>query len=165
MEMSDGLYGLTRQDRYWNKYTRESLRDELVRHHQETIPKHFRMGAAQQYGYMRRQLHTRMWKRKLFGTNADLDLIKSGVTSKAIMGMRQITFQGSLRGSDGLTGRLRMRLPFPVYRTAPPGFVTADQIKKEIATVTDAEGQAIAIRVGMGVVNRINAYHGPMRRV
>jgi hypothetical protein len=167
--MSDGLYGLTRQDRYWNKYAREALGDELVRHHQENIPKHFRLGAAQQYGYMQRRQTTKNKKRKVWRKPANLDLVRSGVTAKAIMGARQITFAGRMggpgRGGPGLTGRLNMWLPFPVRRDNPPGRITVEEIKKEIAAVSDAEGQQIAIRVGMGIVNRINAYHGPMRRV
>ena len=110
IKMSDGLYGLTKQDRLWNKYAREAMKEGLTEHHQDIIPLHFRLGAASRYGYAPRKGLTRKKKKTIWKKHPMLDLVRSGNTSKEIMERRQIKFSGSFgsgaKAAKGLKGRL-----------------------------------------------------------
>lgn len=166
--MGQGLYDLIYSARNWNKHARVALREELEKHHRQRIPRHFRMGAHQLYGYMPRTAKTREFKRTHWRIDPNLDLVRSGRTSRYIQQQYQITFGGQFGGEakgGTLQGRLKMPLPFPASRPGRPGSVTLEEIKKEIRATTPAEDREIAEGYRDRLVNLITNQYGPQKKI
>lgn len=169
IKMSDGLYGLTKQERLWNKYARESMKEGLEDHHKKVIPLHFRLGAAGRYGYATRKGLTRKRKRIVWKKHPMLDLVRSGDTSKMIMERRQIKFSGSFgsgaRAASGLKGRLIMWAPSYLKRSFGRGKIDFEQMSKEITAITGQEQNSFIFNYGRRMAFRIRSYHGHLRTV
>jgi len=164
--MSDGFYQLVSGDRLWNIYARAALAHQLIKHHETRIPKHFRLGARGTYQYHRRRKSTERKKVKYWRKPPNLDLVRSGQTSLAVMRKRTITFAGSFGGPKGagtLQGRLNMFLPYPLRRNDKVGGISPEDIAAEITSTTDQEAQEIAEGYRDDLAHQINSYHGPMR--
>jgi len=169
IKMSDGLYGLTKQERLWNKYARESLKEGLEDHHKEVIPLHFRLGASSKYAYKQRKGLTRKLKRIVWKKHPMLDLVRSGETSKQIMERRQIKFGGAFgsgnRAAKGLTGRLIMWAPSYLKRSYRGGGIDFDQMAREITAISSNEKDRFIVNYGRRLAFRIRSYHGHLRTI
>ena len=143
VEMSDGIYDLCNGSRLWNLYARTALAAELLKHHRERIPKHFRLGSRSKYDYKRRKLATERKKIDYWRKPPNLDLVRSGRSQQSVTSRGTITFAGSfgVKGSGGtLQGRLKMNLPYPLKRNdkTKAGGITPEDIEREITAITQS---------------------------
>jgi len=168
VSMGEAFYDLVvGSGRIWNTHAREALKEELEKHHRERIPKHFRLGARGIYGYERRRQSTERKKVRYWRKPAQLDLVRSGRGSLGIMARRQITFRGRFGGPKApgtLKGILNMWWPHPLRDNAAVGGLSAEQLSKEVATVTAQEEQDIARGYVGRLIARIRQHRGPMHR-
>ncbi len=165
LSLGQEIYDILRGGRLINRYARESLREQLIHHHQTRIPKHFRLGARETYSYAPRKPSYLKEKRLRWRLPSALDLVRSKNTSKSIMQRGDITFTGGFGGvgSPGtLQGRLTMYLP---HAFADNRTITAQEIKNEITATTYEERLEIAHGYVAGLVQRIRSHSGPMRKV
>jgi len=164
LSVTDDLYDSTRQARIWNAAARDALKEELELHHQQRIPLHFRLGAGSKYQYAPRTSGTKKKKRNYWRKPPELDLVRSGVTSRLAMSARQISFRGSFgsgrSAARGLTGRLTMWVPGYLRRRNKAGGIDFAQIAKEITATTDEEDTAIAIGFGRRFTRKMRQYTG-----
>lgn len=167
IKMSDGLYGLTKQERLWNKYAREAMKKGLEDHHRYVIPLHFRLGAGAKYGYAKRKGITKKKKKIIWKKHPMLDLVRSGDTSKEIMQRRQIKFSGAFgsgnKAARGLKGRLIMVAPDYLKRGSGP--IDFKQISEEITAITGAEESRFVMHYGQRMAFQIRFYHGHLRTI
>jgi len=166
VRISDGLYGLIRGGRLWNQHSRVAMRETLEEHHRKRIPLHFRLGARSKYGYQPRKYSTEHKKERYWRKPGSLDLVRSGSDSRSLIENYTVKFSGAFggEGSGGtLQGRLVMKHGHPFYRGKKYG-IQIDQIDREITATTNEEDQEIGNKFRDTLVDRINNYHGPMRR-
>lgn len=166
LSFSDGFYSLVRGNRLWNTYSRNALGDELLKHHQQRIPKHFQLGAHAKYGYAERKGSTKKKKKNYWKVHPENDQLRSGAQSRVLMANRRIAFSGAFGGpgSGGtLRGRLIMRRP-RALRQAINGGIGPEQLEKEIVSTTEQERREIGEGYRDRLVRQIAGYHGSMRR-
>ncbi len=167
VSMSEAFYDLVvGSGRIWNQHAREALQEELEKHHRERIPKHFRLGARNTYGYRRRRMSTERKKVRYWRKPAQLDLVRSGRGSLALMAGRQITFRGRFGGPKNpgtLKGMLNMWWPHPLRDNARVGGLSADELSEEVARTTADEQRDIAHGYVGRLISRIRQHRGPMR--
>ena len=167
--ISERLFEMAISGRWWNKFGREVLREQLEKHHRERIPKHFRLGAHGTYGYAERREKTKKIKKYYWRKPEDLDLVRSGRTSRQMISQRVISFGGSFGSFDkpgaGLVGRLTMRFPFPTNRDSDsPGAIKIEQLRKEIVSTTEAERLEIQRGYTQGLIAKMTGRFGPLQR-
>lgn len=151
--------------RIHNRAAKDALRAEAEKHHKERIPGHFTRSAAQKYGHMRRTPRYMRMKARRWGSVTDL--VKTGDTKDEMTQNAVIRVGGKAADADGTSGELRVtiELRFPFGRDAQKAVakairtgklrrghtsgahrsgVTIRQMRKEIASITDAEHTQIA---------------------
>lgn len=140
------------------------LHEELVKHHQKRIPKHFKQQARQEYGYKQRTDATRRRKRKLYGSTRDL--VKTGATEQLVTRARQISVGGTLKdGGGSILGTLSMWFPYSIRRDPQnPGGVTINDMAGEISRVSAAEALEIEQGFTDRFVLKLNEYRHGRRR-
>lgn len=166
MSCSAGLYDLLRGNRLWNRYGREAMEEELIKHHQTRIPRHFRIGAAAIYGYAPRKGSTKLAKVRVYRLPANLDLVKTKTMSLSVMRTRSITMSGRIGAGGGgnLQGRLTMPLGHPLRRGRKADAITPEQIKREIVSMTPQEKLDFAHGFRDRLATKIRQHHANMRR-
>ena len=121
------------------RYLKEALQETALFWHSRLLPRHFRMGAAQEYGYKPRSPKTRERKRRA-GVHPPIAL----VTKKSEL--RELsTRQASVSGSSK-----RARVSFSV----PPS--TRQQYVREITTVSAKDEKALSKVLDRAMQERID---------
>lgn len=97
---------LVASPRTHQKLMRESLIEELERHHREVMPRHFEQSAAMRYRHAKRNPYYIRMKVRKKGTGRDL--VYSGATREKILNEQpRIVISGS---GEQIRGRLEMRM-------------------------------------------------------
>lgn len=178
VEISEEIFDLP--GRAHNLAGKEALRDELVRHHRERIPLHFRQNARDRYRYKKRSdVYLAIKRRK---THSTTDLVYSGATKSMVRGLGMVRIGGTMTGSTykngakagqvraeaGLSGHLVMQIPFSIgYRdSADPSRVHSADIADEITRVRDDEEREMAAGFERTYMRRLEYYgeRGQRRR-
>jgi hypothetical protein len=138
-------------DRVINAAGKRALEEELVKHHETRIPRHFLTEARSRYRHQERKEPYKRIKLRVFRSRTDL--VRKGTTKQFITSMRSIRIGGTVTGSKrhgpGLTGSLTMRLPFPAARdNKTPGGVTVEKMRREITETTADEEADLAAGYG-----------------
>ena len=129
-------------DRAINQIAKSALSEELVKHHQTRIPKHFEAPAHATYHYMNRGKGYQIYKARKYGKVRDLS--KSGLTEQVVERVREIRLRGQLNGgAGGIEGDLIMHFPFPGGGEETSRGVTMQEMKDEITATTDEEREDI----------------------
>lgn len=132
--------------RIHKKATRDALMGEMKYHHQRRFPRHYEASAAARYHHMRRDPKYLAIKKKIFrGTR---DHIKTNKSRRAMLANAQFTIGGNAAGPFGLTGRIRMRFPFPASFDNSSNKVTLAQMADELARFTPDEEREVAAGYG-----------------
>ena len=164
LEMSEVLHGVLVTGRWWNKFAREAMQEVLNTHFETRIPQHFRITAKSKYGYKPRKGITKKLKKSRWHISPDLDLVRSGQTSRYVMSSARITLRGSFgadqRQGAGISGRLTMHLPFPQSRDGRPGSVQQKDMKDEITRTTPDEDRAIREQFRDLLIEKLQSHAG-----
>lgn len=137
-----------------NKFAKDALREVLVDHHADTLPRHFRREAHSRYGYAPRHPKYIRWKQKTFNTGG-LDLVKTGESRKSMLATPPtIRMSGSAEGGKKeLSGKLLLRFSFKggAGRFRKQGTRQERVVKQmidEVKRILPSEGAAIATNFG-----------------
>ncbi len=154
--------------RYWNRLAKAALRETLLFHWQEHLPKHFLPTARSRYNYKPRKQSWVFHKLKNYGTGTDLVL--TGASRRRILGtFPDIVIGGAAEGGKkGLEGTMtvrfawnekvraqqrkkyeaRKRKSYERRPTAPrpKAEVTIADMKREIRATTVEERAALALK-------------------
>ncbi len=131
------------RDEFGKKLTKPALQDGVMHWHKKFLPRHFRSGAAEKYGYDKRKKKTLQRKRRLAergNADARLPLVMTGRTRNKTRRMIQVS---------GTNKRARGRMQAPYYMT--------DQLINEITAVTQQEVDKTAKVVGESMRSRMYA--------
>lgn len=149
--------------RIHNRAAKDALRESAMTHHKERIPMHFKIGAAEKYGYMPRRPKYKRYKLRRW--NEVRDLVsgdrKGPPTKDFIKQPPVIRAGGKAANPDGSAGLLKLsivlKLPFPTSGDAyRPNGVSGVQMKREIAVVIASEGKEIAEQFKAAYVRILN---------
>lgn len=170
------------QDRDLNRMAKDSMDEELAKHHKQRIPGHFSREARSKYKHKPRRRPYMAFKKRKFGSIADL--VKTGETRRRVTSTYRRSLGGAwLRGGvlSAIRGTLHYSLPFDWDRKPQGGGgrrrysrqqaaldtrnVKLQDIKNEIAYVTDSEGQDVAKGFGQRMQGRINRFASVGRKV
>lgn len=170
--ISTRLYDLP--GRAHNAAGRAALQEELLEHHRQRIPGHFRQTARAKYRYKPRSAIYKAIKRKLF--HSVTDLVRTGKTERLVTMAGRVRIGGTITGSfrksgairrmPGLVGHLIMRVPWSRGYRDPRDArkVRTEDMADEITAVTPQEEQNIAYGFGRRYVARMNHYASGNRR-
>lgn len=127
--------------RLHDQIMRKVLRAVLHLHHRDTMPGHFKKGAANKYGYQARTAATQRIKASKF--HHTVELVQRGHTQRSMLNrVAPVLIRGS--ASHILTGIMRFKFPFPVSRDATnPRHVTMAKMGQEIGSWTEPEKRNI----------------------
>lgn len=139
-----------------------TLHEELVKHHQKRIPKHFLYSAKGIYGYKPRTAGTIRRKQRLYGTI--IDLVKSGKTRESVKSAKQITVGGHLAGGSAIVGTLSMWFPYSIQADpTQPGAVKIQDMINEIATISPDEADEFVTGFEVRFIRKLQEYAGGRR--
>lgn len=152
----------------------------LQLHHRKNIPQHFKQTARNKYHYKPRSSSYKAYKRKRW--HSITDLVASGRNRQLITAMGTIRVGGTITGSPkrrspmsgktygsgrepGLRAQLRMRGNWPEFRDPHSSrAVTINDMKDEIARVTEDENRDLAQFFKDNYVRELNGYVGNIRK-
>jgi mRNA-degrading endonuclease RelE of RelBE toxin-antitoxin system len=151
----------------------------LQLHHRKNIPQHFKQTGRNKYHYKARSARYKAYKRKRW--HSITDLVASGRNRQLITAMGTIRVGGTITGSPkrtsmsgktygsgrepGLRAQLRMRGNWPEFRDSTnPRAVTINDMRDEIARVTEDENTSLAQYFKDIYVRELSTYSGNIRK-
>lgn len=179
------------QAQIWNAMVKNSVRDALVFHHQNHIPRHFKRDARTRYNHKPRNEKYKAWKKRRFGSI--IDLVMTGSTRDKMTkanGYDRIVIGGAaLGGKKDLQGKLSYTFGFnnkivafykaqKAAKTRDPRArrsgasaaksrrgVTLRDMRAELQTITADEAESLRKVFETALWGRVDAYKAGRKTV
>ncbi|MCZ6655572.1 MAG: hypothetical protein O7D91_21395 [Planctomycetota bacterium] len=132
--------------RYHNKYAKQAARVMMEKHHAVNVPKHFKRGARQRYGYKPRNPRYVRSKQRRYHTGG-LDLVKTSRSKRRMTTQFRLKVGGNAEQRT-LTPVLILRWPFKggtnKFKKHSHQAVTIQQMTKEMERFANDEPAMLA---------------------
>ena len=153
--------GNARMARVMNRIVKESIKEEMIKHHKSRIPHHFDPFKQKKYRYKKRDPQTIERKRRQRGRAADL--VQTGRTKRDIKSRIDIRISGAA-GKGNVVAKGRMFMKRGMRPSKGSDDVSIDQMADEIRVITRQEAGDILVGYSERIIKKLDASLTPRVR-